>query len=72
MLDDFSLGKYNDKKLKKRLKEAGIERINILRKNFPHSTEAVKEALGVREGGTQWWAFTELNGKMHTFIVELP
>ncbi len=50
---------FQPKKLKKRLKEAGIKRINILRKHFPHPTEAIKRMLGVAEGGTEWWAFTE-------------
>ena len=61
---------YSPKRLKKKLKEQGVKRINLLRRDFPHSSEEIKQALGVREGGTEWFAFTEIGGKPMVFRVE--
>ena len=61
---------YQPKKLKKELKTQGIARINILRRDFPFRSEEIKAALGIQEGGTRWFAFTEIAGKPTVFRVE--
>ena len=61
---------YQPKQLKKILKKQEIRRINILRRDFPHKSREIKQALGVLEGGTEWFAFTEAGGKPVVFRVE--
>jgi len=61
---------YQPKHLKKALKEQGLKRINILRRNFSYKSVEIKQALNIQEGGAAWFAFTELNGKATVFRVE--
>lgn len=61
---------YQPKTLKKRLKTAGIRKINLLRRTFPYPSDEIKKVLGVEEGGTAFMAFTEINGKCLAVMVE--
>lgn len=45
-------GKLNWKELKRVLKLKNIERINVLRKHFPMSSDAILKKLSLREGGS--------------------
>jgi hypothetical protein len=60
---------YRPKHLKKWLAEKGIARINLLRRRFPFSSEEIKRALGVKEGGSTWLAFTAIAGENVVFRV---
>jgi precorrin-6B methylase 2 len=61
---------YRPKNLKKTLKEQGRSHINVLRRNFPQRTEEITRALGVREGGNAWFAFTQIGGRATVLRVE--
>lgn len=63
---------YSPKKLKKALKESGIGRINILKRDFPYSTETIARHLGIKEGGTVDIAFTEVSGSPWAVFVGAP
>ncbi len=62
---------YKPKELSRYFKKEGISRLNILRRDFPWSTETIKKSLGIREGGTRFGAFTSLAGK-NLFISVVP
>ncbi len=53
---------YSPKKLKKELKDAGIKRVDILKRDFPYAAAEIARQLGVAEGGTTRIAFTRMNG----------
>jgi hypothetical protein len=61
---------YRPKHLGKRLRAERIERVNLLRRHFPQSSEEIKRVLNLREGGTVWLAFTAAGGKPRVFRVE--
>jgi hypothetical protein len=60
---------YRPKRLKKWLAERGVSRVNLLRRGFPFTSEQIKGALGVSEGGTEWLAFTRIAGENAVFRV---
>ncbi len=59
---------YQPKKLKSWFKTEGISRCNLLKKDFPWTSAQIASALGIREGGTHYAAFTRL-GKEHYAII---
>lgn len=60
---------YSPKRLKKMLKECDIKKINILKHNFPYSTETIIRQLGVTEGGSVDIAFTEVAGSLWAVFI---
>lgn len=60
---------YHPKRLRKSLKDSGIGRINILKRDFPHSAETIARHLGVREGGTVDVAFAVTSGSPWAVFV---
>ena len=65
-----SVEPYRPKELKKRLREQGIARLNILRRNFPFSNAQIATALGVKEGGTVQALFTRIGEKLWVLRVD--
>ncbi len=61
---------YQPKKLKTLLKSEGIERLNILKKDFPESAAQIAQALGVREGSTRYAAFTRLGVDRYMILLD--
>ncbi len=57
---------YSPKTLKKR----GIQRADIMVRDFPQSVSQVSVVTGIREGGTQTLAFTTVAGRKITLILE--
>lgn len=58
-----AMEKYSPKILKAKLAENKIKRIDILKHEFPYSTEKIATELGVKEGGERKVAFTTVSGK---------
>lgn len=57
-----AMARYSPARLKKELKLSGIRRIDILKRDFPHSTAEIARQLGVAEGGDVKIAFTRRAG----------
>lgn len=60
---------YRPKALREWLRNRGIKRLNILKKNFPQDTELIAKALGVGQGGTYYAAFTRIGGNMYAVFL---
>ncbi|MDR1671786.1 MAG: class I SAM-dependent methyltransferase [Alistipes sp.] len=58
VLEIESLEPFDPKALKRTLKAQGVKSIDILRRDFPHSTAEIARTLGVKEGGPRQIAFT--------------
>lgn len=54
---------YQPKRLKRLLKSASISRVSILRRDFRWTVADIVEALGIREGGDNFMAFTTLGSR---------
>ena len=61
---------FRPKVLKKLFRERGIDRLTILKKDFPLTAAAIAASLGIREGGTQRAAFTQIGGERLIFLLE--
>jgi hypothetical protein len=59
-----SLEPYDPKSLRRRLKAEGVRSVDILRKEFPHSSAEIARALGVKEGGPRKIAFTRAANRL--------
>jgi hypothetical protein len=59
-----SIEPFDPKTLKRRLKSLGIKKIDILRRDFPHSTAEIARALGIKEGGPRRIAFTRAANRL--------
>lgn len=60
---------YKPKTLKSRCKQEGITRCNLLKKDFPHDAEAIAKALGIRQGGNQYAAFTRIGTQPYVLML---
>lgn len=60
---------YKPKTLKSRFKQEGITRCNILKKDFPHDAEAIAKALGIRQGGNHYAAFTRIGTQPYVLML---
>lgn len=60
---------YRPKQIKNLLKERGINRATILKKDFPYSTEKITEAIKIKEGGSTPIAFTLIYGQPYALIL---
>lgn len=58
-----SVEKYSPKNLRQKLAGMKIKKINVMKHEFPYSTDKITKELGVSEGGTQYLAFTSVAGK---------
>lgn len=61
---------YSPKKLRKSLKQAGVKRVNVLKRNFPLAAPAIARELGIAEGGTLFMAFTRFGTEAWALSVE--
>ena len=61
---------YRLKTLRKWLRERKIQRLNLLKRNFPYPAEAIAKALGIGEGGIDCAAFTEVNDRPVMLLLE--
>lgn len=61
---------YQPKKLKSWFKTEGITRCNLLKKDFPWTSAQIASALGIREGGTHYAAFTRFNKEPYAIILD--
>lgn len=59
-----SMGPFDPKALKRRLKAQNTKSIDIFKRNFPLSAAEIARRSGVREGGTQRIAFTRADGRL--------
>lgn len=60
---------YQPKILKRHFKQAGITRCNLLKKEFPHNADAIAKALGIRQGGTHYAAFTRIGEHLYALLL---
>lgn len=58
-----SVEKYSPKNLRAKLAEMKVKKINIMKHEFPFSTDKIAKELGVGEGGTRYVAFTTVADK---------
>ncbi len=54
---------YRPKALKALFKARGIERLNLLKRDFPLDAEQIARATGIRQGGNGMAAFTTVDGR---------
>ena len=47
----------------------GITRCNLLKKEFPHNADAIAQALGIRQGGTRYAAFTRIGEHLYALLL---
>ncbi len=64
-----SIDKYEPKSVKRALKMLGIERAEILKKEFPYSTEQVAKQLGLKGSGAQKIAVTKVLEQLYVIIL---
>ncbi|UKJ09154.1 class I SAM-dependent methyltransferase [Solitalea lacus] len=50
---------YQPKTIKKLLKEKGIKKANVSKRNFPYSVEEIRKTLNLSDGGNQYLFFTK-------------
>lgn len=60
-----SIEPYNPKELKRKLKDEGIKKIDIMKRNFPQTTSLIAQKLGVQEGGAVKFAFTTIQNRLY-------
>ena len=63
------IAEYRPKRLKKRMKEDGVKRINVLRRDFPSPSAEICKSLGVAEGGSANLAFTKIGAKAFVLLL---
>lgn len=61
---------YRPKILKSHFKTEGIERCNLLKKDFPFTAAQIASALGIREGGNRYAAFTSLGHHRYAILLD--
>jgi hypothetical protein len=62
---------YKPGQIKKWLKQAGIRQLNVIRRNFPSSTAAIRKQLGITEGGDTFLICTRLpDQQLRTYWAE--
>ena len=61
---------YNPKKIKTQLKSLNINALNVVQRNFPFSTQQIRTALNVKEGGELFLICTLLNGDKMVWLAE--
>lgn len=64
-----SIAPYQPKALKKRLKQQGVTRLNILKKDFPMDADGIAKALGIKQGGTNYAVFTRIKGRSCIIMI---
>lgn len=60
---------YRPKALKTLFRTRGIERLNLLKRDFPLDAEQIARATGIRQGGNGMAAFTTVNGQRIAVIL---
>lgn len=65
-----SVERYSPRNLKKILREQGIRRAEIHKRNFPYPTSQIVAQLGIAEGGSQMIAFTRSGGESWAIFIE--
>ena len=60
---------YRPKTLKTLFRTRGIERLNLLKRDFPLDAEQIARATGIRQGGNGMAAFTTVNGQRIAVIL---
>jgi hypothetical protein len=61
---------YQPKKIMPRLKVLNINALNVVQRNFPFSTQQIRTALKVKEGGDLFLICTLLDGKKMSWLAE--
>lgn len=65
-----SVEKYSPKNLRQKLADMKVKKINVLKHEFPYSTEKILKDLGVSEGGLHKVAFTTAGGKKWAIFLK--
>lgn len=60
---------YQPKTIKKTLKQMGISKANVSKRNFPVSVEDIRKALHITDGGTSYLFFTKTTDGKHKVIL---
>lgn len=61
--------RYEPKRLKRVLREMGIERAEVMKREFPYSVAQVTRQLGIKEGGARRIALTKVEGINYCIIL---
>jgi THUMP domain-like/Conserved hypothetical protein 95 len=61
---------YQPKKIMERFKALSIKTLNVVQRNFPFSTQDIRTALKVKEGGDLFLICTLLNGKKKAWLAQ--
>ncbi len=64
------IGAYDTKPLRRLLAERGIDRAQILKRDFPHSVERITKQLKIREGGARRVVFTTVESRQIAIILK--
>ncbi len=64
------IGEYEPKRIRQELSQRGIERAEVMKREFPHSMERITKQLKIKEGGYDRIALTTIGGKMIVMILE--
>ena len=62
---------YKPRKLKKWFSNAGVQRANLVQKNFPFSIANIRKQLQIREGGSDYLIFTLINDEKRVILAHL-
>lgn len=65
-----SVERYSPKNLRQKLAGMKVKKINVMKHEFPYSTEKITKELGVGEGGTKYLAFTTAAGKKWAIFLK--
>lgn len=65
-----SIEKYSPKNLRQKLAGMKVKKINVMKHEFPYSTEKITKELGVAEGGTKYIAFTTIADKKWAIFLK--
>lgn len=61
---------YKPRQLKKWLKQKGLKRLNLSKRNFPESIQQIRRQLQLAEGGDQFLLFSMWQGQRYAFFAE--
>ncbi len=61
---------YHPKKIKAQLKALNINALNVVQRNFPFSTQQIRTALNVKEGGDLFLICTLVNDKKVAWLAQ--
>lgn len=64
-----SMEPFAPKVLKRRLREQGIRRADIMHRQFPLSTEQIASRLGISQGGRRSICFTTIEGRAYQIML---